>query len=112
MNSVPVAKFGSRSSSDLKNDALPTVAVCTRKNAKLSAATIASMRISYEPNQSSCSPRSSIAWNAPIASASVAKPNASNFTCGRGARAGRKVITPASANAPIGTLMKNTQRQL
>jgi hypothetical protein len=53
-----------------------------------------------------------MAWSAPIARPSVANPNASNLTPSFAARAGRKVTTPKSANAPTGTLMKNTQRQL
>ncbi len=109
---APVAKLRSLSNWYRKNDLGPAVAVCARKYRKLTPARMASMRISSEPNQSSCSPRSSMAWSAPMARPSVMKPNASNFTARAGARLGRKDITPNNANAPIGTLMKNTHRQL
>ena len=66
---------------------------------------MASMMISPEPNQSSCSPRSSRICSAPIARLSVPKPNQSSFAPALRAVSGRKTVMPSKARMPIGRLM-------
>ena len=67
--------------------------------------------ISHDPNQSSWVPRSSISWSAETATAISSQP-------GRSILRGRRGVAGSSANSasaqaiPIGTLTKNTQRQL
>ena len=66
---------------------------------------MASITISPEPNQSSCSPRSSMSCSAPIARLSVPKPNQSSFAPALRSVSGRKMIMPRKASMPTGRLM-------
>ena len=70
-----------------------------------------SIQISQLANQSRCSPRSSISCRPPSASAISAKPNKSKRRVDFGV-AGMKRSISASASAPTGRLIRNTQRQL
>ena len=68
-------------------------------------ATAASMMISLEPNQSICSPRSSMSWNVPMAIDSSVKPRRSN---GRGVSLALfliRIISPIAHRMPTGRLM-------
>jgi hypothetical protein len=60
--------------------------------------------ISRELNQSSSWPRSSIIWNAPAASPSIAKPYQENVSCGRGVVSRMNSVMPMMARIPNGRL--------
>ena len=67
--------------------------------------------ISVEPNQPSCSPRSSIICNDPMPSERLRKPNQEKGTSRRVGVSLMKSQSPTVVRMPNGRLTKNTQRQ-
>ena len=104
-------KLRSRNSVGSTNACL-VVTECTTNMKPRTAAKKPSATTSVDWNQSSVWPRSIMSWNSPSVSDSSAKPVQSNGRLWSSCSAASPSSSPKYASSPIGTLMKNAQRQL